>query len=182
MPTYQEMAVVEDYFRDAFKKRQDKLGEKARWYGHGGTIFPNVSYSNGVQSMGSWHPCGVHETEIWRIFMAPKDAPDEVKDVLRHYVIRYQGPSGLTEQDDMENWGSAHEGARGTIARRFDYHYGMGMGYEQRAWPAEWLGGDVYATEDVSEQNQRAYYARWARMMDVPPGADRKPVLVDAAE
>ena len=96
--------------------------------------------------MGSWHPCSVHETEIWRIFMAPKDAPDEVKDVLRHYVIRYQGPSGLTEQDDMENWGSAHEGARGTIARRFDYHYGMGMGYEQRAWPAEWLGGDVYAT------------------------------------
>ena len=182
LPTYQEMAVVEDYFRDAYRKRQEKLGDKSRWYGHGGTIFPNVSYSNGVQSMGSWHPCGVHETEIWRIFLAPKDAPDEVKDVLRHYVIRYQGPSGLTEQDDMENWGSAHEGARGTIARRYDYHYGMGMGHEQRAWPAEWLGGDIYATEDVSEQNQRAYYSRWARMMDVPPGADRKPVLVDAAD
>ena len=61
--------------------------------------------------------------------------PDEVKDVLRHYVIRYQGPSGLTEQDDMENWGYAHEGARGTIARRYPFNYEMGMGYERQSWP-----------------------------------------------
>ena len=167
-PTYQDMAVVEDYFRDCFHKRRDKLGEKARWYGHGGTIFPNVSYSNGVQSMGVWHPVGPHETETWRIFLVPKSAPDEVKNVVRHYVIRYQGPSGLTEQDDLENWGSAHDGARGTIARRYDYHYGMGLGHEQKGWPVEWLGGDVYATEDVSEQNQRAFYARWASVMDQP--------------
>ncbi len=173
LPTYQEMAVVEDYFRDCYAQRRAKLGEKARWFGHGGTIFPNVSYSNGVQSMGTWHPSGPHQTETWRIFLAPKAAPDEVKDVLRHYVIRYQGPSGLTEQDDMENWGSSHEGARGTIARRYDFHYGMGMGYEQKAWPATWLGGEVYATEDVSEQNQRAYYARWAADMDIPPNIDR---------
>ena len=154
---------------------QSKLGEKARWYGHGGTIFPNVSYSNGVQSMGTWHPCGPNETEIWRIFLAPRAAPDEVKNVLRHYVIRYQGPSGLTEQDDMENWASAHEGARGTIARRHDFHYGMGMGHERKGWPVSWLGGDIYATEDVSEQNQRAYYSRWARDMDRPP-FERKPL------
>jgi len=102
--------------------------------------------------------------------------------VLRHYVIRYQGPSGLTEQDDMENWASAHEGARGTIARRHDFHYGMGMGYERKGWPVEWLGGDVYATEDVSEQNQRAYYARWAEVMDDPPTANRRPKPAEAAE
>ena len=170
VPTYQEMAVVEDYFRGCYEQRREKLGDKARWFGHGGTIFPNVSYSNGVQSMGSWHPCGADETEIWRIFLAPKNAPIEVKKVLRHYVIRYQGPSGLVEQDDMENWMSAHEGAKGTIARQYDFHYGMGMGYEKKAWPVDWLGGEVYASEDVSEQNQRAYYARWAKMMDAGPG------------
>ncbi len=173
MPTYQEMPVVEDYFRECYAKRRERLGEKARFFGHGGTIFPNVSYSNGVQSMGTWNPVGPHETEAWRIFLVPRDAPDEVKNVLRHYVIRYQGPSGLTEQDDMENWGYAHEGARGTIARRFDYHYGMGQGYEKRGWPAEWLGGDIYATEDVSEQNQRAFFDCWARHMDTPPNAQR---------
>jgi phenylpropionate dioxygenase-like ring-hydroxylating dioxygenase large terminal subunit len=184
LPTYQEMAVVEDYFRDCHAKRQAKLGEKSRWFGHGGTIFPNVSYSNGVQSMGTWHPSGPHETQVWRSFFAPKDAPDEVKDVLRHYMIRYQGPSGLTEQDDMENWSSAHDGARGTIARRYAYNYSMGMGYEQKNWPVEWLGGDVYATEDVSEQNQRNYYARWANLMDRPPSApqDRETAAAAAAE
>ncbi|MFP6773890.1 MAG: Rieske 2Fe-2S domain-containing protein [Alphaproteobacteria bacterium] len=182
MPTYQEMAVVEDYFRDCYAKRQAKLGEKARWFGHGGTIFPNVSYSNGVQSMGTWHPSGPHQTETWRIFLAPKAAPDEVKDVLRHYVIRYQGPAGLTEQDDMENWGSSHQGARGTIARRHDFHYGMGQGYEQKGWPAEWLGGEVHATEDVSEQNQRAYFTRWAADMDRPPTVNRIHPPTNSAE
>ena len=34
---------------------------------------------------------------------------------------------------------------------------------------------DIYATEDVSEQNQRAYYSRWARDMDQPP-FERKPL------
>jgi len=131
MPTYREMAVVENYFRDCYAKRQAKLGEKARWFGHGGTIFPNVSYSNGVQSMGTWHPSGPHQTETWRIFLAPKAAPDEVKAVLRHYVIRYQGPAGLTEQDDMENWGSSHQGARGTIARR-SKRAGRRTGWEAR--------------------------------------------------
>ncbi len=162
---YQDMPVVEDYFRECFHKRRERLGERARWFGHGGTIFPNVSYSNGVQSMGTWHPNGPHETEVWRIFLVPREAPDEVKRVLLHYVIRYQGPSGLTEQDDMENWAYAHEGARGTIARRYPYNYEMGLGHERKSWPVPWLGGEVYATEDVSEQNQRAFYARWAALM-----------------
>jgi phenylpropionate dioxygenase-like ring-hydroxylating dioxygenase large terminal subunit len=166
LPTYQEMPVVEDWFRHCYQLRQERLGERARWFGHGGTLFPNVSYSNGVQSMGSWHPCGPDETEVWRIFLVPKDAPEEVKQVLRHYVIRYQGPSGLVEQDDMENWGYAHQGARGTIAKHFPFNYQMGLGHEQRSWPATWLGGDIYATEDVSEQNQRAFYRRWAELMD----------------
>ena len=167
-PTYPGRPVVEEYFRECFAKRRERLGERARWFGHGGTLFPNVSYSNGVQSMGTWHPLGPHETEVWRIFLVPRDAPDEVKDVLRHYVIRYQGPSGLVEQDDMENWGYAHQGARGTIARRYPFNYEMGLGHERRSWPVPWLGGDVYATEDVSEQNQRAFYGRWAELMGAP--------------
>jgi hypothetical protein len=79
LPTYGEMPIVEEWFRACYEQRQAKLGERARWFGHGGTIFPNVSYSNGVQSMGTWHPNGPHETEIWRIFLVPKDAPDEVR-------------------------------------------------------------------------------------------------------
>jgi hypothetical protein len=82
----------------------------------------------------------------------------------------------------MENWGSSHQGARGTIARRHDFHYGMGQGHEQKGWPADWLGGEVHATEGVSEQNQRAYFTRWAADMDHPPAADRVHPPTNAAE
>ena len=168
LETYPNDPIAEEYFRECHEKRRERLGEKARFFGHGGTIFPNVSYSNGVQSMGTWHPNGPHETETWRIFMVPKDAPAEVKQVLRHYVIRYQGPSGLTEEDDMENWGSVQEGARGTIARRYPYNYAMGMGYERKSWPVGWLGGNIYASEAATEQNQRAFFARWTTEMGDP--------------
>ena len=44
------------------------------------------------------------------------------------------------------------------------------------------MPGDVYATEDVSEQNQRAFYARWAAEMDRPPGTERPRTVVEAAD
>ena len=51
-----------------------------------------------------WHPHSPTETEGWRFFLVDADAPAEVKDVLRRYYMRYSGPAGMTEQDDMENW------------------------------------------------------------------------------
>ena len=78
-----------------------------------------------------WHPRGPHQTEVWRWYLVDRDAPDEVKDFLRHYYIRYSGPAGLTEQDDMENWNYAHSASRGTVARRYPYTYEQGLGYEQ---------------------------------------------------
>ena len=47
------------------------------------------------------------------------DAPAEVKDVLRRFYMRYSGPAGMTEQDDMENWLYATKASTGTIARRY---------------------------------------------------------------
>ena len=55
-----------------------------------------------------WHPPGPHKTEVWRWFLVDKAAPDEVKDFLGDYHIRYSDPAGMTEQDDMENWNYAH--------------------------------------------------------------------------
>src|SRR6266404_1683844 len=61
-------------------------------------------------------PRSIHETEVWRWYLVDKSAPAEVKDFLRDYYIRYSGPGGMTEQDDMENWNYAHAASRGTIA------------------------------------------------------------------
>ena len=104
-PRIQQHPVVDEYFRHCFHERKRRLGEKARMLPLVGTIFPNASY-HGRQPRGIcvWHPHSPTETEGWRFFLVDADAPAEVKDVLRRYYMRYSGPAGMTEQDDMENW------------------------------------------------------------------------------
>ena len=88
-----------------------------------GNLFPNTSY-HGRQPRGLcvWHPHSPTETEAWRFFMVDADAPAEVKDVLRRFYMRYSGPAGMTEQDDMENWLYATKASTGTIARRYPFN------------------------------------------------------------
>ena len=75
---------------------------------------------------------------MWRWYFVDKAAPQEVKDFLRDYYIRYSGPAGMTEQDDMENWNYAHAASRGMIARRYPYSYEQGQGHEIDNY--EWEG------------------------------------------
>jgi hypothetical protein len=93
-----------------------------------------------------------------------------VKDFLRHYYIRYSGPSGLTEQDDMENWNYAHKASRGTIARQFPYNYEMGLDratheFEDHGLKLPGTISDV-TEANASEHNQRGFYRRWRRLME----------------
>ena len=50
---------------------------------------------------------------MWRWYLVDADAPACVADWLRRYYLRYSGPAGLVEQDDMENWDYATEASRG---------------------------------------------------------------------
>ena len=161
IPTYQNSSVVEEYARHCYEERQKRLGKDARMIGRVGTTFPNMSFlSRQPRSIAVWHPRGVLKTEAWRWYLVDKAAPQEVKDALRHYYMRYSGPGGLTEQDDMENWNYASEASRGVIARRYPYNYQMGMGFEGRRddWPGQ-------ISEGISEQNQRGFYKRWAELI-----------------
>jgi hypothetical protein len=98
------------------------------------------------------------------------NAPPEVKDYLRHYYIRYSGPGGLTEQDDMENWNYAHTASSGVVARRHAYNYEMGLGRGTDAYENDGLKlpGLILDTTEAkaAEQNQRGFYRRWAEFMD----------------
>lgn len=161
IPTYQQSKEVEEYFREAYAKRQARLGKDARMLGRVGTVFPNQSFSSRQpRSIAVWHPRGPLRTEAWRWYLVDKQAPQAVKDMLRHYYMRYAGPAGLTEQDDMENWNYASAASKGVIARRHDYNYQMGMGHE---FEHDHLPGLV--SQGHSEQNQRGMYKRWAELM-----------------
>ena len=168
---YQHAPAVSEYFRHCEEARRRRRGEWGRVTGSPGEIFPNTAlHPRQPRTIAVWHPRGPHQTEVWRWYLVDADAPAEVKDFLRHYYIRYSGPSGLTEQDDMENWNYAHAASRGTIARRYAYNYEMGLGratasFEDHGLTLPGVINDVTAA-NASEHNQRGFYGRWRQLME----------------
>jgi hypothetical protein len=170
-PAYQESSVVSEYFRHCEAERRRCRGEWGRVTGSPGEIFPNTAlHPRQPRTIAVWHPRGPHQTEVWRWYLVDIEAPPEVRDFLRQYYMRYSGPGGLTEQDDMENWNYAHAASRGTIARRYPYSYEQGMGYEIHdfTWQGLHLPGVVMDITQAksSEHNLRNLYRRWAEFME----------------
>ena len=164
--TYRNNPVVAAYFRHCHEERKQRLGaERNRLVPFVGTIYPNLSFhGNQPRTLCVWHPHGAEATEGWRFFLVDADAPQEVKDFLRRYYMRYSGPAGMTEQDDMENWNYATQGSRGVIAKRYPYNYQQSLGKVQAGSP---VPGNV--SLQVSEENPRQFYRRWRDYMN---GAD----------
>ena len=162
---YSASPVTSAYFAECWKKRLQRLGDKAGIFPLIGTIFPNMSF-HGQQprTLLLAHPRGPHETEMWRFYFVDKGAPEEVREFLRRYYIRYSGPAGMTEQDDMENWHYASKASDGLVARRYPYHYqaGLGRGGTDALIPGRVTGKEAPGTE----QNPRAFYKRWAEFLD----------------
>jgi phenylpropionate dioxygenase-like ring-hydroxylating dioxygenase large terminal subunit len=158
------------YYRKCWEKRVDRMGDKAGVFALVGTIFPNMSF-HGQQprTILVAHPRGTQKTEMWRVYFCDKNAPPDVRDYLRHYSIRYSGPAGLTEQDDMENWNYASAASAGTMARKHPYNYkaSLNMTIDHDVIP-----GVVWERSDGTEGNPRALYKRWAEYMDAKSWAD----------
>ena len=159
--TFKDNRVVEQYYRHCHEARKKRLGEKARLLPFVGTIFPNCSFhGRQPRALCVWHPHGPTATEIWRFFLVDDDAPIEVKDMLRHFYMRYSGPAGMTEQDDMENWNYATAGSKGPIARRYPYNYQQSMNTARSDHPVE---GRV--STQMTEENARRFYLRWSQYL-----------------
>ena len=163
IPTWPKDPAAEEYFRIAHERRQQRVKDgEDRWSIGVSTIFPNTSTHSDPRAIFVWHPAGPMKMEMWRWFFVEKNAPESVKDSMRHFALRYSGPAGMTEQDDTENWNYATAASAGTIAGRFKFNYEMGVGQER---PGEELNGAVYL-DQISELNQRTLYKRWAEFMD----------------
>ena len=161
-PLYQQHSEVEQYYRAVHEKRVQTLGDRMRVTCSVGTIFPNMSFhGRQPRTLAVFHPISPTEIEMWRMYLVDRDAPESVKEAARHYYLRYSGPAGLTESDDMENWTGAMESSTGAIARTLYFNYQMGLGH---ARPVEGLRGAVENGE-YTEENARNYYRRWAQFM-----------------
>jgi len=157
---------VNDYFAALQAARARNLAGKQQHNIVVGTIFPNMSFhASQPRSLALAHPVSPTEVEMWRMYLVDADAPKKVKDMLRRYYLRYSGPGGMTESDDMENWTSVSLASEGAIARRQAFNYQLGLGKET---PVPGLEGGVHSG-NYSEGNARIYYRRWVDFMGGQP-------------
>jgi phenylpropionate dioxygenase-like ring-hydroxylating dioxygenase large terminal subunit len=163
---------VDEYYRKAREKKAKKY-ESRYLHGGGALVFPNVNIQE--QRILQWHPHRVGITESWRLFQVDKNAPKVVKDAQRRYMMRYAGPAGLTESDDMENWNYAHAASSGTIAARIPYNFQCGLGHE---FTDERVPG-MTLNFGIAEENQRSRLRRWLAFMEAGSWNDLYPVKKD---
>ncbi len=162
-PTYAQNSEVEAYYRGIHEKRVATLGDRMRVTHSVGTIFPNMSFhGRQPRTIAVFHPVSPTEMEMWRMYLVDKDAPDAVKEAARSYYLRYSGPGGMTESDDMENWTGATEASMGEVASQMFFNYQMGVGH---AKPVPGLKGAVENGE-FTEENARIFYRRWQQFME----------------
>ena len=173
--TWDTIPAADEYFH---KTRDEKAklyeGKHLPFGGHGGghfNIFPNVTIDS--WRILHWHPIAPGMTESWRLFQVDKNAPQEVKDAKRHYAMRYCGPMGVTESDDMENWNYAYPASKGVMAQRFDYPFVQGLhkGHESPEAP-----GFVVMDTNLAEEAQRERLRRWLEFMEAGSWDDIFPV------
>ncbi|MEZ5410149.1 MAG: aromatic ring-hydroxylating dioxygenase subunit alpha [Acidimicrobiales bacterium] len=163
-PAFEEPELTA-YFERCEAARATRFEAEGRPIGAMGpaTLFPSMSFHAGPfpRALMVAHPVSPWETEVWRWYLVDADAPPEVADWLRRYYLRYSGPGGLVEQDDMENWDYATEASRGPIARRYPYNYQLGLGMTQ---PSS-LRGAVESDYFMTEENARNFYRRWGEFV-----------------
>ncbi len=83
--------------------------------------------------------------------------------------MRYSGPAGMTEQDDMENWLYATRASVGTIARRYPFNYQLARNQAELHPEVNGLTVRGRVTTKMTEHMARGYYRRWRSYLD---GAD----------
>lgn len=163
-PEFPNDPVVAEYFAEVQRKRRERKKGRDRSTPNNGTVFPNMSFHPWFpRTIVVWHPVGPQVTEAWRWWLVDKDAPAEVKDLLRHYYMRFSGPVGMVESDDMDNWKYATEACLGVISQRHPFHCGMGLG---AATPVDGLPGAVRTGGPFSEEGARTFYGRWSAFME----------------
>jgi phenylpropionate dioxygenase-like ring-hydroxylating dioxygenase large terminal subunit len=147
---------------DSREASRERLGDTRtdRIFGGHMTIFPNLSFLPGFQTLRVWHPRGPDEIEVWAVTVVDRAAPPQAKEDWRVGVLRTFSAGGIFEQDDGENWVMIQDVLRGYKARQTRFNATMGQG---RAGPhPEFPGriGYVYG-----EEAARGLYGHWARML-----------------
>ena len=157
--------LLRDYFHEISPEMEERLGtvRAKRLNPIVGTVFPTMSFLHMNGTVRVWHPRGPLTTEVWAFVAIDKAAPQEVKNAVRVQSMRVFGPSGIFEQDDMDNWRQVTYSGKSIIGRRTRLHVAMGLGHQVGHHDA--LPGYIDHAP-VSEQPQRGFTEGWQAFME----------------
>ena len=161
-----EILEYEKSFKDEMERRLGFVrARRVRTAHH--TVFPNFSYLAG-SVMRVWHPRGPFHTEVWAWAYMDAAAPEEIRNKMRIGAMTSFGPSGLLEQDDMDNWRGSTEAGKSPIARKLLQDMSMGVRHES-THPV--LPARIHA-HIQGEHPQRNMYLRWQEFMNADSWSD----------
>ncbi len=154
--------VMRDYYAKHLDELEKRLGSvRAKQASiNVANMFPNFTWHPGPM-LRLWHPHGPLKTEVWSYCVYDKDTPPDVKEYMRRNLIITFGPGGAMEADDMNNWLQCTNSGRMWAGRKVPMNVQLRLGQEKHI---ETLPGVV--APSPSETNQRAFYSRWAEIMD----------------
>lgn len=168
MPNVWFEPLAQQWLYDTYPEVQERLGtvRAARFSGHC-TIFPNLSFLVGTQTLRVWHPRGPDKIEVWAWVLVDRKAPAATKEAFRLGAVRAFGPGGILEQDDGDNWVEVQRVLRGHVARETKLNVQMGLGHEFRRSD---LPGNLSGI--LSENAARTFYRRWRDELESENWAD----------
>jgi hypothetical protein len=102
---------------------------------------------------------------LWSWALYNKDAPDQIKDLIRKQVTRMFSPTGMLEQDDLEVW--ARLGTN-LAAMPPDYRLCYEFGSGEEPAPRPYPGKTATLQSDTPAFD---YYQRWAALLGDSEGA-----------
>jgi phenylpropionate dioxygenase-like ring-hydroxylating dioxygenase large terminal subunit len=127
------------------------------------SIFPN-----GILGLRLALPRGPLRTEFWHFVLLEKDAPEEIKRVIRIGSQANNGAAGMFEQDDVDNWRQVTAASQSRVGRR--HAQDLSMGVDHAGMHADYPG--LVSERYISENNQRRFYLRWQEFMNAESWAD----------
>jgi hypothetical protein len=153
------MKLFEDYHRATLVEVERRLG---KFRAHRVQLGNHSIFPNGILGFRLALPRGPLKTEFWHFVLLDKDAPEELKRVIRIGSMANNGAAGMFEQDDVDNWRQVTESSLSPTARRYPQELSMGVGHAG-AHP-DYPG--IVSERYISENNQRLFYQRWEQFMN----------------
>jgi hypothetical protein len=159
------MQLFQDYHHATMPEVERRLGvlraRRVQLANH--SIFPN-----GILGLRLALPRAPLKTEFWHFVLVERDAPEELKRVIRIGSQANNGAAGLFEQDDVDNWRQVSESSTSRLRRRHPQDLSMGLGHADSHPEYPGLVSERY----ISENNQRLFYRRWEEFMNAESWAD----------